>query len=208
MNHIFSPIVWSCRAVMWLSLLGLSRPAAPRMVPWRCLFELFISLSLSLQNIEHRKYAKWKATYIHNCLKRGETPQAGPIGMEGEMYGKFWYNISTSFHKQLELCLLLRKYTQTQGFFCTQAEKVSSLCTLSDSERPTGEHFPAPSAAGRCCQLGSCFSLEVCRSDLLIRVIHVFQFESDGTKWLQKCTILLRSSLPFLCVHFGIVKRF
>lgn len=28
----------------------------------------------------HRKYARWKATYIHNCLKNGETPQPGPIG--------------------------------------------------------------------------------------------------------------------------------
>uniref|UniRef100_G3PJY8 Vacuolar protein sorting-associated protein VTA1 homolog n=1 Tax=Gasterosteus aculeatus TaxID=69293 RepID=G3PJY8_GASAC len=37
---------------------------------------------LSEENIQHRKYARWKATYIHNCLKNGETPQAGPIGME------------------------------------------------------------------------------------------------------------------------------
>ncbi|XP_034534677.1 vacuolar protein sorting-associated protein VTA1 homolog [Notolabrus celidotus] len=36
------------------------------------------------QNIQHRKYARWKATYIHNCLKSGETPQSGPIGMEDE----------------------------------------------------------------------------------------------------------------------------
>nr|XP_039254591.1 vacuolar protein sorting-associated protein VTA1 homolog [Styela clava] len=28
----------------------------------------------------HRKYARWKATYIHNCLKNGETPQPGPVG--------------------------------------------------------------------------------------------------------------------------------
>ncbi|NP_001187409.1 vacuolar protein sorting-associated protein VTA1 homolog [Ictalurus punctatus] len=41
---------------------------------------------LSEENIEHRKYARWKAAYIHNCLKSGETPQAGPIGMEGEAY--------------------------------------------------------------------------------------------------------------------------
>ncbi|KAG9347536.1 hypothetical protein JZ751_005104 [Albula glossodonta] len=41
---------------------------------------------LSEENIQHRKYARWKATYIHNCLKNGETPQAGPIGMEGEAY--------------------------------------------------------------------------------------------------------------------------
>uniref|UniRef100_A0A6I8NYD0 Vesicle trafficking 1 n=1 Tax=Ornithorhynchus anatinus TaxID=9258 RepID=A0A6I8NYD0_ORNAN len=39
---------------------------------------------LSDENVKHRKYARWKATYIHNCLKNGETPQAGPIGMEGE----------------------------------------------------------------------------------------------------------------------------
>ncbi|KAM7136849.1 vacuolar protein sorting-associated protein VTA1 homolog isoform 1-T1 [Molossus nigricans] len=34
------------------------------------------------QNVKHRKYARWKATYIHNCLKNGETPQAGPVGIE------------------------------------------------------------------------------------------------------------------------------
>ncbi|KAK7907303.1 hypothetical protein WMY93_015915 [Mugilogobius chulae] len=39
---------------------------------------------LSEENIQHRKYARWKATYIHNCLKNGETPESGPIGMEDE----------------------------------------------------------------------------------------------------------------------------
>ncbi|KAM6992842.1 vacuolar protein sorting-associated protein VTA1 homolog isoform 1-T1 [Tautogolabrus adspersus] len=39
---------------------------------------------LSEENIQHRKYARWKATYIHNCLKNGETPQAGPMGMEDD----------------------------------------------------------------------------------------------------------------------------
>ncbi|XP_069371201.1 vacuolar protein sorting-associated protein VTA1 homolog isoform X3 [Paralichthys olivaceus] len=37
---------------------------------------------LSEENIQHRKYARWKATYIHNCLKNGETPQAGPMAMD------------------------------------------------------------------------------------------------------------------------------
>ena len=27
-----------------------------------------------------RKYARWKATYIHNCLKNKETPIPGPVG--------------------------------------------------------------------------------------------------------------------------------
>ncbi|XP_053146014.1 vacuolar protein sorting-associated protein VTA1 homolog isoform X2 [Hemicordylus capensis] len=39
---------------------------------------------LTDENVQHRKYARWKATYIHNCLKNGETPLSGPIGMEGE----------------------------------------------------------------------------------------------------------------------------
>ncbi|XP_049612088.1 vacuolar protein sorting-associated protein VTA1 homolog isoform X1 [Syngnathus scovelli] len=37
---------------------------------------------LSDENIQHRKYARWKAAYIHNCLKNGETPEAGPNGMD------------------------------------------------------------------------------------------------------------------------------
>ncbi|XP_037099888.1 vacuolar protein sorting-associated protein VTA1 homolog isoform X1 [Syngnathus acus] len=37
---------------------------------------------LSDENIQHRKYARWKAAYIHNCLKNGETPEAGPTGMD------------------------------------------------------------------------------------------------------------------------------
>ncbi|KAG9484085.1 hypothetical protein GDO78_009799 [Eleutherodactylus coqui] len=41
---------------------------------------------LTEENIQHRKYARWKATYIHNCLKNGETPQSGPVGFEGEDY--------------------------------------------------------------------------------------------------------------------------
>ncbi|XP_037837386.1 vacuolar protein sorting-associated protein VTA1 homolog [Kryptolebias marmoratus] len=39
---------------------------------------------LSEENVQHRKYARWKATYIHNCLKNGESPQPGPIAMEGD----------------------------------------------------------------------------------------------------------------------------
>lgn len=30
--------------------------------------------------LAQRKYAKWKATYIHNCLKNGEKPIPGPMG--------------------------------------------------------------------------------------------------------------------------------
>lgn len=32
---------------------------------------------LSEEAQKNSKYSKWKATYIHNCLKNGETPVAG-----------------------------------------------------------------------------------------------------------------------------------
>jgi len=32
-----------------------------------------------IQIEKNRKYAKWKAAYIHNCLKNGETPISGPL---------------------------------------------------------------------------------------------------------------------------------
>lgn len=33
------------------------------------------------------KYAKWKAAYIHNCLKTGETPLPGPLSIENQDFG-------------------------------------------------------------------------------------------------------------------------
>lgn len=39
---------------------------------------------LSEELVQNRKYAKWKAAYIHNCLKNGETPVPGPLQEEGE----------------------------------------------------------------------------------------------------------------------------
>ncbi|XP_046391858.1 vacuolar protein sorting-associated protein VTA1 homolog [Ischnura elegans] len=39
---------------------------------------------LTEEVIQNRKYAKWKAAYIHNCLKNGETPIPGPQADENE----------------------------------------------------------------------------------------------------------------------------
>ncbi|XP_078044915.1 vesicle trafficking 1 [Augochlora pura] len=39
---------------------------------------------LSDEAMKHRKYAKWKATYINNCLKQGLIPVAGPVGEDTE----------------------------------------------------------------------------------------------------------------------------
>jgi len=38
---------------------------------------------LSEEAAHNKKYSKWKAAYIHNCLKNGETPHAGPLPNEG-----------------------------------------------------------------------------------------------------------------------------
>jgi len=40
--------------------------------------------SLTPEVAHYRKYAKMKAAYIHNCLKNGETPIAGPLAGEEE----------------------------------------------------------------------------------------------------------------------------
>ena len=39
---------------------------------------------LSEEASQNKKYAKWKAAYIHNCLKNGETPAPGPMQDDAE----------------------------------------------------------------------------------------------------------------------------
>lgn len=39
---------------------------------------------LTPEVIHAKKYSKWKAAYIHNCLKNGETPIPGPVGDEDD----------------------------------------------------------------------------------------------------------------------------
>lgn len=41
-----------------------------------------------LQIEKFKKYAKYKAAYIHKCLKAGETPIPGPVNEEGEDLGE------------------------------------------------------------------------------------------------------------------------
>lgn len=42
---------------------------------------------LSEEATDQRKYAKYKAAYIHTCLKNGETPVPGPPNEGGESGG-------------------------------------------------------------------------------------------------------------------------
>jgi len=47
------------------------------------LFDVLIVFGeLTPEVAHHQKYAKWKAAYIHNCLKSGETPIPGPMNEE------------------------------------------------------------------------------------------------------------------------------
>lgn len=39
---------------------------------------------LSVEAAQNRKYAQWKASYIHNCLMNGETPVPGPMKEQNE----------------------------------------------------------------------------------------------------------------------------
>ncbi|EFN80506.1 Vacuolar protein sorting-associated protein VTA1-like protein [Harpegnathos saltator] len=39
---------------------------------------------LSVEASQNRKYAQWKAAYIHNCLANGETPVPGPMKEDDE----------------------------------------------------------------------------------------------------------------------------
>lgn len=48
---------------------------------------------LSEEVIQNRKYAKWKAAYIHNCLKNNEMPLPGPLQENNE---------KTNFNKNME----------------------------------------------------------------------------------------------------------
>ncbi|KAL1491707.1 hypothetical protein ABEB36_012265 [Hypothenemus hampei] len=48
------------------------------------LFDVLEQFGLSEDLHEKQKYAKWKAAYIHNCLKYGEKPQPGPPNSDAE----------------------------------------------------------------------------------------------------------------------------
>lgn len=56
------------------------------------LFDVLTTFGELSEDIEkNRKYAKWKAAYIHKCLKNGETPLPGPLPDDGEEEGPFGF---------------------------------------------------------------------------------------------------------------------
>ena len=66
---------------------------------------------LSEEASQNRKYAKWKAAYIHNCLKNGETPTPGPMQDDDENI-----NSSKSLGDGIEIEPPFRSYLKLHSF--------------------------------------------------------------------------------------------
>ena len=78
-----------------------------------------------LQIQKNRKYAKWKAAYIHKCLKNGETPEPGPLGGEdGEGLFIFKWRTSKSgfFDRSREGFYYFSKLGESQNQLCFGGE--------------------------------------------------------------------------------------
>ncbi|KAL2736582.1 vacuolar protein sorting-associated protein VTA1 [Vespula maculifrons] len=57
---------------------------------------------LTDEAVQNRKYAKWKATYLHNCIKNGETPVPGPIkNEEDDDINEFSEKVNPNSHSNL-----------------------------------------------------------------------------------------------------------
>ncbi|KAL8588184.1 hypothetical protein ACOMHN_063580 [Nucella lapillus] len=58
------------------------------------LFDVMSTFGELSEDIDkNQKYAKWKAAYIHKCLKNGETPMPGPLAEEGEEVGAIGFDM-------------------------------------------------------------------------------------------------------------------
>jgi vacuolar protein sorting-associated protein VTA1 len=55
---------------------------------------------VSEEIINTQKYAKWKAMYIHNCMKNGETPTPGPPNTESGQIGFNFQNQGNDIPQQ------------------------------------------------------------------------------------------------------------
>merc|ERR1712150_225613 len=58
---------------------------------------------LSPVNAHMRKYSKWKAAYIHNCLKNGETPLPGPMEGQDDAIENSTENVGPSGYQEPEI---------------------------------------------------------------------------------------------------------
>lgn len=99
--------------------------------------------------VHNRKYAKWKATYIHNCLKNGETPIPGPANQDSNEFSteeqeNSWKNPSTNDWNQST------DYVAPPALPTPNSNFPSSLLTPAPGvhappSTPSGSTLPSPS---------------------------------------------------------------
>nr|BAH70838.1 ACYPI009424 [Acyrthosiphon pisum] len=89
-----------------------------------------------------QKYAKWKATYIHNCMKNGETPTPGPPNTESGQIGFNFPNQGEDIQQPTDNCAPLTPTKHTYEDYPAsnpnEYQQISNMSTISPTEvQPT-----------------------------------------------------------------------
>ncbi|XP_025205515.1 vacuolar protein sorting-associated protein VTA1 homolog [Melanaphis sacchari] len=94
-----------------------------------------------------QKYAKWKATYIHNCMKNGETPTPGPPVTESGQIGFNFPNQSEDIQQPtinpVPVTPTPHTYEDYSPSTPNEYQKISNMSTISPTEiQPTISERP------------------------------------------------------------------
>jgi len=94
-----------------------------------------------------QKYAKWKATYIHNCMKNGETPTPGPPVTESGQIGFNIPNQSEDIQQPTNNFVPVTPTTHTYEDYpasTPEYQKIPNMSTVSPTEiQPIVSERPA-----------------------------------------------------------------
>ncbi|XP_060836576.1 vacuolar protein sorting-associated protein VTA1 homolog [Rhopalosiphum padi] len=95
-----------------------------------------------------QKYAKWKATYIHNCMKNGETPTPGPPLTESGQIGFNIPNQSEDIQQPTNNFVPVTPTTHTYEDYPASTpneyQKIPNMSTISPTEiQPIVSEKPA-----------------------------------------------------------------
>lgn len=97
---------------------------------------------ISEEIINTQKYAKWKATYIHNCMKNGETPISGPPTTESGQIGFNFPNQGEDIQQPTNNFIPVTPTTHTYKDYPASTpneyQKIPNMPTISPTEiQPT-----------------------------------------------------------------------
>lgn len=106
---------------------------------------------------QNRKYAKWKAAYLHNCLKNGETPTPGPLDYENDkgLDNGTAANQSNIYNNQAPQIINNQPFQDPNSFNNTPSNPYNQFSNLpsvpptgtisgAQSYIPTPQHNPTP----------------------------------------------------------------